>query len=218
MLYPFIVFIFFSSALKADSSVYFSDQVFSTVKRLEQHITFLFDFNKNYKKTQFFGHNPLRIDIHRAQFDHDLIRWAVKKIQCEHCYDVLFDIWKTFKNHHALDIDDDYLFLHDFSTLIFIIYNTILQGLLRQEIRIPINDVIALYSQISSLPLPELLDLLDQCLAKLNAALQVYQTTSTISWTQIVGKYWWIPPVILIGIWVSLVRPTNSFHLWQYRR
>ncbi len=70
-----------------------------------------------------------------------------------------------------------------------------------------IDAITQLYSQIVALPIPEILDLLEEIVSQFDDISTNHElNNSTLSWHKWIEKYWWMPPVIFAACIVLMLR------------
>lgn len=146
--------------------------------RFEKHLDFM---NKHkYEICVCFGFCPPVYDEHL--FKQEKICVCLQKIALEGSLDPLLQSWKTEENKN-----DE--FLKEFACLTLYTYENIAQA----RARVSLFDLLGLYLQITSLPLPQLLDALDQMVVQLEAIMEHYPLEEKFTWSRWLDKYWWIP-------------------------
>jgi hypothetical protein len=164
------------------------------VKKLVRHVTFLKRINTTFKKP------VIKVEAMPAQCKHELMRWCIKKIHDEQCMDVIFDVWDAFTTHCTDACADDALFVHDFAALLYVVY----MNITTLAVRTNFQDFMTLYTQVSGLPIEDLLTLLDIFYERLGIIFQAYSTTA--SYGSLIKEYWWVPVAILTAGCTQLVR------------
>lgn len=61
------------------------------------------------------------------------------------------------------------------------------------------EQIMDLYTSISSLPLPELLLLIDELTEQSTALISVYHEGKQQGWQALCKQYWWVPPIAIVG-------------------
>lgn len=70
-----------------------------------------------------------------------------------------------------------------------------------------IDTIAALYTHIAALPIPEILDLLEEMMGQLDEISTNYELNNqTLSWQEWAQKYWWMPPVVVVACVVLYMR------------
>ena len=167
-------------------------------KRLSTHVYALSAYNKKIACSY--------LVINDICFRHNLVKWIAKKIIEENSLMPLVAAWDTFlrcENFQGERGDVyDKVFIVDFSRMIFLIY----QAQLRNATRVSMHDIMQLYFQISQLPVAQLLDLLDECLSQFKIIMSPFTILPNEYLYDWFIQYWWIPPVILASVGISVIR------------
>ena len=131
-------------------------------------------------------------------FSHPIMLTTLDALARKNIGAALCASWYTYRRY---SVDQENLFLKEFSQLLLIIYHSLLTA----EYKPSFSDVVSLYSHISLLPTREILILLDQARDQLTAILSEYplEDMSLGQWLQ---KYWWVPPVACISLLVSIMQ------------
>ncbi len=165
-------------------------------KKLARHVYLLkkFDFCAKYSNTAFYT-----FDYDGNSFNHELVLWCAKTITREQSLNALQETWKIFLLHKNNNVVDDSIFLQDFAILIFMTYKQVLI-----VDKVSFYDVALLYTQISQIPLGELLTLIEQSYEQLVATFSNYPYQGSIMlWLE---NYWWVPPVTLASFCASILQ------------
>lgn len=67
------------------------------------------------------------------------------------------------------------------------------------------QDVYTLYGKVSELPIPELLNLLDQISDQVADIIDTYEFNDDLTWTEWITQYWWVPPTIVASLIIKIV-------------
>ncbi|MFA6065953.1 MAG: hypothetical protein WC707_02110 [Candidatus Babeliaceae bacterium] len=191
-----IFFIIISSCSSSVNTTTHND----VIQRLHKHIKEIVVVNKKIKKKFI----CVDLVIGNAYFQHDLVRWASRKIIEESSSSALVAIWDIFKYHNRPSNDNDFLFITDITKLIFLMYHSLLHELSQTSLKVSLYDIAQLYSQIAALPIKDLLDILDKFLSQLKAILHVYAPSPHESFYEWMSDHWWMPPVILASTGVTV--------------
>jgi len=165
----------------------------SLVQRLVHHVVFLQKINTTLKKP------IIKVDVVPSICKHELTRWCIQKIHDEQNIDALFDAWKAFSAHSVDTCTEDCLFVQDFAALIYVIYMNIIALTTRTNFQ----DFMTIYTQVSELPIEELLNLLDLFYQRLGIILHAY--TAATSQGSIIQEYWWVPVAALAAVGTKLL-------------
>jgi len=171
-------------------------------------------------------------------FRHPAIKNCIQKISEEKSFTPLRITWKSFLSHNLLQ---ESLFVREFLLTLIILFSYTpytLKGSidnLEQSFLIPeerpkpqgpvgnkptLQDIVDLYYTMQALPILQLLATLDALVVQGNEFLHAYELHSAISWSQWFARYWWVPPVILLGLVRILIKKLTShphMHMHVYR-
>lgn len=188
----------------------------SIIERLEKHIDLLYTFNAKNKKMHvlIFGtidKFPIFFNQTEETYKHELINLCIKKMKKEMSLDPLFEAWRLFND--SFKTVDDGLFLKEFSIIIGYLYKnllfefdthrlTSLDGPVTQKLSLA--QLVDFCNKISTLPIPEILRLLDRCYLQFVTIMQEYGLGSGTSWQKWLWEYWWIPPAIICAVIYSI--------------
>lgn len=177
------------------------------INRLDTHISFLTKFhtkNKEQLKSLIkeVKHALWQFDI--TDYEHDLIRLCIKKVTNKHALDPVFETWRLFLNAYR-DIDAP-RFLREFSVLIFCVYKNLIVSLIKPDHKVTSTDIFELSSKIMSLPIDQVLDALDMCYRQFMFIMQDYGMTTASSPAEWIKQYWWVIPVSVVSLIVSVAK------------
>jgi hypothetical protein len=190
MYYLLLVFSAFISS--AEFAHYFlQDSLFrnGSTQRIEKHIKHLMEINKILKNDEEFFKDFLI----ESPFHHELMSCCVSIMRKEETLDAFSDMWKFYLKHKAHIPKRTDVFLRESCILLLLTYN---YCILKPQ-KGMISDMSSLYNQLSALPLPELLDLLDTTYTSLKKIFINYNAPNTVTW---MAKYWWVPPVAVTAL------------------
>lgn len=70
-----------------------------------------------------------------------------------------------------------------------------------------LDSIQQVYTQIAALPIPELLDLIEEIVNQVDHFSQQYELhNQSLSWYAWLEHYWWIPPTVLIAFLMMMMR------------
>jgi hypothetical protein len=143
------------------------------------------------------------------QFHHAAVQECLSLILKTKSLEPLFGLWRHFRAYKFIN---DSLFLQEFVTLEYILYRKVIDCLKIVVAKKPLTaqDLEELYSSIAALPVPEMLNSLDTLVEELIVIMEKYELDSTMSWTQWLKKYWWVPPVVCVSVVVNFVLPRSN--------
>ncbi len=138
------------------------------------------------------------------------IRDLVFEIQKQKKIRIIFSFWKERQQ----DILSDNIYKREFSALLVALYQNIFiahqDKHIKSNQRFLLFDLVSVYTKLASLPIPELLSLLDRCLIAYKEILLCYNfpyqhPAQITSW---LAENWWLPTIFLITTWWSI-------HTWK---
>jgi len=148
---------------------------------------------------------------------HDLVKLFMKKMEQDCSIDAVIETWHVFNNCYQ-DIEPE-LFLREFSAVVCAVSQecaSALASLPQQkkieedekpaELSVSLNDIVQLYLKISSLPIADILISMDILYESLVELMEDYGLQPEQSWQEWVTLNWWIPPVVVTGLVLSLVK------------
>lgn len=178
------------------------------IQRLLKSIVILTQVNTRYL-------NPLwdclvqTINKNNISFKHEAVQRCLDSILETESFEPLFGLWHHFM---AYRFANDSLFLQEFVALEYMLYRKLIDCL-----RVSVgkanptaDDIIELYANIATLPIPEMLNSLDSLVDDLIAIMEKYELDTTLSWKDWLIKYWWVPPVVLASIVVNFILDHRS--------
>jgi len=178
-----------------------------TIKRLEWHVSFLLQFHKKNNVTlakMLKDAKKAFWELDITEYQHELNRLCIKKMMQVNRIDPVFETWRLFVTMYR-DIDIS-LFIHEFSVIIFCVYKNLVFSLLKPDHKVTSNDIFELSVKIMSLPIDQVLDALDLCYRQFILIMQDYGMTAPISWKEWVRQYWWVLPVSVVSLIISIAR------------
>lgn len=131
-------------------------------------------------------------------FQSPAARACVEKMVAQDSLQPLFDCWEDVGSYRS--IGDAHL-IKELLLIVVQIYRLLMKALAPDQVQeeVPTEQVLDLYSVISSLPLPELFSLLDELAHESSSVVAAYQQGATQGWKSVFKQYWWVPPVVLAG-------------------
>lgn len=128
----------------------------------------------------------------------------MKQVLQEKNFDPLFRAWSQVTTYDF--IDDDFKMKEFIASTYVIYYCRVHHGKLGTE-RERRNDLLLMYDTLSTLPIPELLDLLDDVVEQYDILAAEYALKdSSLSWTQWLKKYWWTTPLMAGSLGLTLLQ------------
>lgn len=168
---------------------------------LDKHVRILTHFNQHmpeYLQEELY---MLIGGFDETLFKHELVALCIKKMKYVRTLAPIHETWHVFLQTYA-DVEKDQ-FVKDFAILIFCIYASMLAELENDHFvtgRVTLVDVFVLYGKVSLIPIRELLNLLDLCYVRFEFLLKEYGMFSSLTWSEWFGKYWWVPPVVIVSL------------------
>lgn len=188
--------------------------LFAISEQIDYHISILKELHELYPPNSVESNSYSAVSqvAIRPQFDHGLIVWCAKKVGALSSLDPLFKTWEKFKDYQGMDPDDDELFMKECCHLIFIIYNNILCSIdeecvyFYEPLRVQWEEIRDLYIQVASLPLANMVKLLDKIVVGLTDAINKHAQhnggETIFGWLK---HNWWIAPTVLAGFITALL-------------
>ncbi len=198
ILSSFLLYLLTTPPVMADRS--------QTIARLDTHIKQLYNVYKNKKSSLILQLQHRNIDKDIG-FKHDLLTACMHEVFDKNDLSPLVNLWETYqKNPQAVDEQD--LFVKEMTVAVYYVYQTLLHQVSLEKHRdIAITDVIALYTQLMVLPIDKLLDMLDECLRKFNAIMELYSLPKNEqTWEEWFRRYWWVMPVVIAALATTFYR------------
>lgn len=118
----------------------------------------------------------------------------------------LFEVWAQIT---AYDFINDTHYVREFVLVAYLAYRQMLDTLHPSSAEQPVRakDVLAMYEKIATLPVADLLDLLDDVVEQYDTLAQQYALKdSSLSWKQWFEKYWWSAPVVVGSFITTLLK------------
>lgn len=184
--------------------------------RIEQHIRLIDIINRQIKRTNI--HHE--IDTPANCCSHELVKLCMKKMEQDTCIDPVIETWKIFNS--CYDTIERDLFLQEFSSVVCAVSHgcvLALAALSEQsekkkpekpvELSVSLQDIFRLYFKISALPIGDILASMDQLYLALVELMDEYGLEEEQTWEEWMTTNWWIPPVIVTGLVLSLVKHHN---------
>lgn len=164
-------------------------------ERFDKHIAFI----KLYapKAAVCFGNCPPHYD--EQLFHNDHIRSCVQDIEHNKTLIPILQGWE-------IEREKNEEFLKEFGCLLAYTYDNIAYA----RTRVSVFDLLGLYLQISELPLPQLLDILDQMVMQLEIIMENYPLEERFTWRSWMEKYWWVPTFGSIVCLYSILKWYNN--------
>ncbi|HSW73596.1 MAG TPA: hypothetical protein VLG71_00405 [Candidatus Limnocylindria bacterium] len=157
----------------------------------------------------------LVISVPQDTWTHPLVKECVRSLNQKTTLTPLFRLWKKVTSYDCID---DQRLLQEFVRLVILVYNHCMheRALPNRSSENPQEAMVSLYEQIAKLPIPELLDLLDELVDQYEKLSTTYEiNNTTMSWSAWAKKYWWAPPVILASL-VMVIKDSKFFAHFAY--
>jgi len=149
-------------------------------------------------------------------FQSPVMRDCLKKMQKEGSLAPLFVVWESVGSYRHIG---DSNLIRELLLVAIQVYRLLMKVVApkQEQDAVQVQEVLGLYSTISSLPLTELFFLLDEFMQQANSVAEAYQQGAAQGWNVTLKQYWWVPPVVVAGC-VSLYLRVNQYvsHV-QYR-
>jgi len=145
-----------------------------------------------------------------------VMRDCVQKMCTQGSLQPLFMLWDSIGSYRY--IGEPYL-IRELLLIVVQVYQLIMKAVAPQleQNEIQEEHVLDVYSSIASLPLPELLLLLDDLTQQSASVVSVYQQGVAQGWKAVVKEYWWVPPIMLAGCASLCLRMKRFFGQSHYR-
>lgn len=175
-----------------------------SIKLLREHL------EKHVKLINYFYENGQKLHVRPvycldlSYYKHELSRLCVKKIIHSQSLKSILEVWDVFWAMYRTI--DPRLFLGEFSIILFCVYKDLLLELCEYtHIRVSIVEIIELSDKIASLPIEQILEVLEQCYNKFFIIMHDYGFHSDLNWTEWLREYWWVPPIaITVVVYIVL--------------
>jgi hypothetical protein len=168
---------------------------YGAIERIEKHIQHLSEINTLLHNDGYFFNYFLT----ESPFHHELMSCCVSIMCKEETLDAFKDMWRFYVKHKACIPHRTDVFVRESCILLLMLYEYCLIKYKKGMI----SDMTSLYKQLSALPLPELLDLLDTTYTSLKKIFMNYNAPNTVSW---LAKYWWVPPVATTALTYTIFK------------
>jgi hypothetical protein len=150
-----------------------------------------------------------------AIFKHELIIQCIEQMKQSGTLQPFFKLWKRLATY---DFIEDRVLLQEFVRLMIILYEQLIVSTresVDNDARIAsqatVGDMMQMYEKISTLPIADLLTLLDEMSDRYEYIVQEYEfSNKTLSWSDWLKKYWWAPPVIIVSFALVVLRHSKS--------
>ncbi|HZW61896.1 MAG TPA: hypothetical protein VFF04_06760, partial [Candidatus Babeliales bacterium] len=148
----------------------------------------------------------------QEQFNHERLKQCIVEM---HATDSTIPIFKLWKSIACYEYINDKLFMKEYIELIVLIFQNLLgkYSPIRYKAVLTTTDVLTLYQQITAMPVPELLDLLDEVVDQFAQASSEYELDNKqMSWTEWLQQYWWAPPVMVGSLFITIIKHGSALH------
>lgn len=131
-------------------------------------------------------------------FQSQPVRECLQKIGTELSLQPLLKLWERVSSYRY--IGDPYL-IREMLLIVVQVYKVLMKFIVPSQEQVEVQDeqVLDVYTTISSLPLPELLMLLDELTQQSSSVIAAYQEGTALGWQATFKHYWWVPPVMIAG-------------------
>lgn len=125
-------------------------------------------------------------------------RECVERLKSEQSLEPLNTLWKSLCSYRY--IGDSYV-IRECLIIVVQLYQLLMRYITPETAQQTVSEeeIMSLYTSISSLPLPELLSLLDELTEQSSAFVTVYQQGVHQGWKATLKQYWWVTPVVIAG-------------------
>jgi hypothetical protein len=144
---------------------------------------------------------------------HPLIQQCILDMRLTGSLKPLLKLWKKVASYDCID---DKKLLQEYIRLIIIVYNHVkanFTSTLYNQDKAPPTDpvnMMQLYETVASMPIPELLDMLDEVVDKYEQLSTLYEINNkALTWSEWLKKYWWTPPIIVTSL-IAIVAKHNQ--------
>lgn len=122
-------------------------------------------------------------------------------------YKPLAQAWQAIKSQPPINLDE----VAEFSVALIIIYSSVILHLTENEPkRINWLSLIALYAQLSRIPLGKLFDVLEECWQRYQEIMALFPKDEKQSWHEWLQENWWVPTTVVFFALISFVRWSQS--------
>lgn len=125
--------------------------------------------------------------------------------------DPLLELWEDVLQYKYIQ---DELFMHEFTQLVLCTYADLSAYYAHATQKDPSNTAFELYHLIDTLPLNEILDVIDIIAHDLPPLLEKYEFDSNITWRDWLRKYWWAPPLIVATLAVRILLTIETKYIF----
>jgi len=128
------------------------------------------------------------------------LRVCIKELSAQQNVTPLFRVWSQIT---AYDFIHDTEHVHEFALITCLVYKQILATMTSPMKALASQDVLNMYEKLATLPVSELLDLLDDVVEQYDMLATHYALKdSSLSWKEWLEKYWWSAP-IMVGSFIT---------------
>lgn len=190
------------------------------IARIERHVSLINKYNKK-NKPSLSGPSRIVPDCQGFDCKHELTRLCIKKMSNERCFEPIVEIWSLF-NRNFNHIERE-IFVREFVCILYAVYNSCISQLTVNkksssdsslQITAPsMAAILTLYNQVSGLPIIKVLNDLEDLYVALVALMDDYGVNEQTDWREWAVNNWWVPPVMLVAVFYSLVKTSTSYRL-----
>lgn len=146
-----------------------------------------------------------------------VVRECLQKMRADSSLKPLLLLWDSISSYRYIG---DTNLIREVLLIVVQIYQVLIKVLApkQEQEAVQGEEVFYLYSTISSLPLPELLMLLDEFTHQASSVVDVYQEGVTQGWRMVFKRYWWVPPAVIAGGISLYLRVKRLVWHPQYRK
>lgn len=198
---------------------------FYHIQRLLKSIFILSRFKEMGIATKLSSLKKRNFNLLVEHFSHEEIKKCIAKMTVRDDLRPLFTLWKHFSEY---DFIHDQVLLNEFVQLVVLVYRQLANGVLDKDVvQQPesikragldtVENVLEMYEKIADMPIPELLNLLDDVVDQFDTVMEKYEfNNSDLSWSAWWKKYWWAPPVIVGTLGATIVKHQETiFYFWD---
>lgn len=182
------------------------------VHKLEKHVSLLSNFNLKNKKRQMLrlrSEESIGLFQSAIEYQNPLVKLCAQKMGMSLSIDPVFETWHLYlKSYRGVD---DLPFLHEYSIMLFSVYKGLLVEMFAvKPFRLSLVEINQLYERITALPIGDVLEALEQCYEQFMEIMDDYGFNSNISWRDWLMSYWWVSPVVIGSMVMSLFKTTTN--------
>ena len=152
--------------------------------------------------------------LHESQFKHERVRNAIAEIAASHSYVPLQKTWQELQQDPSLHRDEvarDEIArdeIAEFSVALIMIYSSVILHMNQNVSTARVNwfSLIALYAQLSKIPLHKLFAVLEECWQQYQELMALFPKDENESWGEWLQENWWLPTTVVAFTLFSFMR------------